>query len=207
MATSAHLTLPRPAAPPARRALAAPALLAAALFLLISVLLTWADGDALRAWGWTAPDHHGVPWPSSLGVAAHGWLQGVAFAALGAALVALAAALPHRGRARALAACGLGLAAAALPLDPPAGDPATLASWIGSWHAAVHAGGFVLAGLAAPLAIAATRRRADVALAAVLTLAALLGGTPGWYAYLAGVLAWVACTAAQAAGARSTIQM
>jgi hypothetical protein len=191
MATSAHLTLTRPAAPSARRALAAPALLAAPLFLLTAALLTLTNSDALRAWGWTAGDHHGVPWPSGLAVLPHGWLQAAAFACTGAALIALAVALPHRGRGLALAACGLGLTAAALPLDPPVGDPGTLASWIQSWHAAVHAGGFVLAGLAAPLAIAATRRRIDVALAVALTTAAVLGGTPGWYAYLAGLLIWV----------------
>jgi hypothetical protein len=191
MTASARLTLTRPAAPSSRRALAAPALLAAPLFLVTAALLTSTNSDALRAWGWTAGDHNGVPWPSSLAVLPHGWLQAAAFACTGAALIALAAALPHRGRALALAACGAGLTAAALPLDPPVGDPGTLTSWIATWHAAVHAGGFVLAGLAAPLAIAATRRRADIALAVALTLAALLGGTAGWYAYLAGFLGWI----------------
>jgi hypothetical protein len=191
MTASARLTLTRPAARCGRRALAAPALIAAPLFLLTAALLTWTGRDALRAWGWTAGDHHGVPWPSSLAVLPHGWLQAAAFACTGAALIALAAALPHRGRALALAACGAGLTAAALPLDLPVGDPRSLASWVNSWHAAVHVGGFALAGLAAPLAIAATRRRADVALAVVLTLAAILGGTAGWYAYLAGFVAWI----------------
>jgi hypothetical protein len=191
MATSARLTLARPAAPSAVRALAAPALLAAPLFVLAAVLLTGTNSDALRAWGWTAGAHHGVPWPSSLAVLPHGWPQAASFALLGGAVISLAAALPHRGRARALLACGIGLAAAALPLDAPAGDPGALASWVGSWPAAVHAGGFVLAGLAAPVAIAATRRRTDVALAAALTIAAVLGGTPGWYVYLTGVLGWI----------------
>jgi hypothetical protein len=191
MATAARLTLTRRAAPAGRRALAMPALLAAPLFLVTAALLTWTNSEALRAWGWTPGDHHGVPWPSSLAVLPHGWLQTAAFACTGGALIALAAALPHRGRALALAACGVGLAAAALPLDPPAGDPGTLASWIDSWHAAVHAGGFMLAGLAAPLAIAATRRRTDIALAVALTTAALLGGTLGWYAYLAGFFIWI----------------
>jgi hypothetical protein len=191
MATSARSTLTRPAALSARRALAAPALLAAPLFLLTAALLTWTNSDALRAWGWTAADHHGVPWPSSLAVLPHGWLQAAAFACAGAALIALAAAQPRRGRALGLAACGIGLTAAAFPLDPPVGDPTTLASWVRSWHAAVHAGGFVLAGLAAPVAIAATRRRTDVVLAVALTTAALLGGTPGWYAYVTGFLTWV----------------
>jgi hypothetical protein len=195
MATSARLTLTRPAAPIARRALAAPALLAAPLFLLTAALLSWTNSDALRAWGWTAGDHHGVPWPSSLAVLPHGWLQIAAFACTGAALIALAAAQPRRGRALALAACGIGLTAAALPLDQPVGDPGTLASWVHSWHAAVHAGGFLLAGLAGPLAIAASRRRGDVALAVALTIAALFGGTPGWYAYLTGFLTWIAVIA------------
>ena len=190
MSTSVRLTLPRPAAPFARRALAAPALLAAPLFVLSAALLTGANSQALRAWGWTAGDARGVPWPSSLAVLPHGWLQSAAFACMGAALIALAAAQPRRGRALALAACGIGLIAAAFPLDPPVGDPGALASWVGSWHAALHAGGFVLAGFAAPLAIAATRRRIDVALAAALAMAALLGGTPGWYAYLVGFLTW-----------------
>ena len=191
MATSVRLTLTRPAAPFARRALAAPALLATPLFVLTAALLTWSNSDALRAWGWTAGDHHGVPWPSSLAVLPHGWLQAAAFACTGAALIALAAAEPRRGRALALAACGIGLTAAAFPLDPPVGDPGTLAAWVNSWQAAVHAGGFVLAGLAAPLAIAATRRRTDFALAVALTMAAVLGGTPGWYAYLIGFLIWI----------------
>jgi hypothetical protein len=191
MTTSARLTRTRPAAPSSRRALAAPALLAAPLFLLTAALLTWTNADTLRAWGWTAGDHHGIPWPSSLAVLPHGWLQAAAFAGTGVALIALAAAQPHRGRALALTACGIGLTAAAFPLDAPAGDAGTLGSWIHSWHGAVHAGGFLLAGLAAPLAIAATRHRTDLALAAALTIAALLGGTPGWYAYLTGVLAWI----------------
>jgi hypothetical protein len=191
MATSARLPLRRPGATAERRALAAPALLAAPLFLLTAALLTWTNSDALRAWGWTAGDHHGVPWPSSLAVLPHGWLQAAAFACTGAALIALAAAEQRRGRALALAACGIGLTAAAFPLDPPVGDPGTLASWIHSWHAAAHAGGFVLAGLAAPVAIAAGRRRTDVALAVALTLAAVAGGTPGWYAYLAGLITWI----------------
>jgi hypothetical protein len=190
-AASARLTLVRPVSLSGRRALVAPALLAAPLFVLTAALLTWAGRDALHAWGWTAGDHHGVPWPSSLTVLPHGWLQAAAFVGTGAAVIALAAVLPQRGRALALAACGAGLAAAALPLDPPIGDPRALASWVHSWHAAVHVGGFLLAGLAAPLAIGATRRRADVALAAALTIAAVLGGTPGWYAYLAGLVTWL----------------
>jgi hypothetical protein len=201
MATSARLTLTRPAVPSARRALASPAVLAAPLFLVTAALLTWINADAFRAWGWTPRAHHGVPWPSSLAVLPHGWLQVTAFGGTGAALIALAAALPHRGRARALAVCGVGLTTAALPLDPPVGDPGTLASWIGSWHAAVHAGGFLLAGVAAPLAIAATRRRTDVALAAALTVLAVLGGTLGWYAYLTGVLAWITVIARAEASA------
>jgi hypothetical protein len=191
MTTFAQLMLTRPAAPFGRRALAAPAFIAAPLFLLTAALLTWTGRDALRAWGWTAGDHHGVPWPSSLAVLPHGWLQAAAFACTGAALIALAAALRQHGRALALAACGAGLTAAALPLDPSVGDPRSLASWVSSWHAAVHVGGFALAGLAAPVAIGATRRRADIALAVVLALAAILGGTAGWYAYLAGFVAWI----------------
>jgi hypothetical protein len=93
---------------------------------------------------------------------------------MGAALIALAAAQTHRGRVPALAACGIGLTAAAFPLDSPVGDPGTLASWIHSWHAVVHAGGFVLAGLAAPVAIAARRRRTDMALAVALIAAAVV---------------------------------
>ena len=61
MATPAQ-TLRRPAAPSARWALAAPALLAAPLFLLTAVLLTVTNSQALRAWGWTAGDAGGVPW-------------------------------------------------------------------------------------------------------------------------------------------------
>jgi hypothetical protein len=131
------------------------------------------------------------PVASSLAVLPHGWLQAAAFAGLGVVLIALAVADPRRGRTLALAACGIGLMAAAFPLDPPVGDPGALESWVGSWHAALHAGGFVLAGLAAPLAIAASRRWTDVALAVALAMIAVLGGTPGWYAYLAGFLVWI----------------
>ena len=139
MATPTRLTSPDPPRRPRLRALAAPALLAAPLFLITAALLTWTNSDALRAWGWTAGDHHGVPWPSRLAVLPHGRLQAAAFACAGAALIALAAAQPRRVRALALAASGIGLTAAALPLDPPVGDAATLASWVNSWHAAVHA--------------------------------------------------------------------
>ncbi|WP_448628314.1 hypothetical protein [Geodermatophilus sp. URMC 64] len=172
-------------------ALARPALGAAPAFLLTAAALSVADRNGLRAWGWTPLDHAGVPWPSGLALLPGGWLQTLAFAGTGASLVALAAALPRGGRARLLAACGAGLLAAAFPLDLPDGDPGALASWIHSWPAVVHASGFAVAGLAGILAIAASRRRADVVLAGALAAAAAVGGTPGWYAFLAGFLAWV----------------
>ena len=55
----------------------------------------------------------------------------------------------------------------------------------------MHAGGFAVAGLAALVAVAASRRRLDVGLAVVLALAVALGGTPGWYAYLVGAFGWI----------------
>jgi hypothetical protein len=55
----------------------------------------------------------------------------------------------------------------------------------------VHAGGFAVAGLAALLAVGASRRRVDMGFAALLAVAAVLGGTPGWYGYLVGFLVWV----------------
>jgi hypothetical protein len=174
-----------------RRSRALPALVAPAYFLLTVTLLSAADRGALSAWGWTPLDHHGVPWPSSLALLPGGWLQTVAFAGTGAALIALATALPRGGRAVALACCGAGLVAAAFPLDPPGGDPASPASWIHSWSAVVHAGGFAVAGVAALLAVGASRRRVDMGFAALLAVAAVLGGTPGWYGYLVGFLVWV----------------
>ena len=175
----------------ARRTRAVPAVFAPALFLLTVTLLSAAGRPALRAWGWTPLDHHGVPWPSSLALLPGGWLQTAAFAGTGAALIGLATALPRGGRALALGTCGAGLVAAAFPLDLPVGDPAKIGSWIHSWPAVVHAGGFAVAGIAGLVAIAASRRRGDIGLAALLALAAAVGGTPGWYAFLAGVFGWL----------------
>ena len=180
----------------ARRARAVPAVFAPALFLLTVTLLSAADRAALGTWGWTPLDHHGVPWPSSLALLPGGWLQTAAFAGTGAALIALATAVSRGARALALGACGAGLLAAAFPLDLPVGDPAEISSWIHSWPAVVHAGGFAVAGLAGLVAVAASRRRRDIGLAALLALAAALGGAPGWYAFLAGVFGWITAVAA-----------
>jgi hypothetical protein len=43
-----------------------------------------------------------------------------------------------------------------------------------------------VAGLAGLLAVGASRRRVDLGFAALLALAAGLGGTPGWYGFLVG---------------------
>jgi hypothetical protein len=180
---------------PGRRLRAVPALVAPASFLLTATGLSAVDRAGLAAWGWTPLDHHGVPWPSSLALLPGGGLQTVAFAGTGAALVALATALPRGVRAVALAVCGAGLVAAAFPLDVPTGDPGSLSSWVHSWPAVVHAGGFVVAGLAGLLAVAASRRRTDLGFAVLLALAAALGGTPGWYAYLIGFCTWVTAVA------------
>ena len=174
-----------------RRTWAVPALFAPALFLLTAALLSAVGVESLRAWGWAPLDHHGVPWPSSLALLPGGWLQTASFVGTGGAVIALAAARPRGVRAVALGICGAGLVAAALPLDVPVGDPASLASWVGSWPAAVHSGGFVVAGLAGLVAVAASRRREDLGLAALLALAAAVGGTPGWYVFLVGVLGWI----------------
>ena len=192
MTTSLHPLRPRTG----HRSRAFPALLAPAGFLATAAMLSAANRAALGAWGWTPLDHHGVPWPSSLALLPGGWLQAAAFAATGAALVGLAGTLPRGVRRIALGVCGAGLVAAAFPLDVPMGDAASMTSWIRSWPAAVHAGGFVVAGLAGLVALAASRRRGDLALAIVLAGAATLGGTPGWYAYLAGFFAWVTFVAA-----------
>ena len=185
-------TVPTVVRPRSRqRALALPALVAAPGFLLVAAQLSRANRSALSAWGWTPLDHHGVPWPSSLALLPGGWLQTLSFAGTGASLVALAVALPRGGRSRLLAACGAGLIAAAFPLDAPVGDPGAMGSWISSWPALVHAGGFAVAGVAGLLAVAATRRRADVILASALAAVAALGGTPGWYAFLIGFFGWV----------------
>jgi hypothetical protein len=174
-----------------RRTWAVPAVFAPALFVLTAASLSIANRRALSAWGWTPADHHGVPWPSSLALLPGGWLQGVAFAGAGAAVIALAAAQPRGIRALALGACGAGLLAAGFPLDVPVADPASITSWVRSWPAAVHTGGFVVAGVAGLVAVAASRRRADHGLAAGLALVAALGATPGWYAYVVGFFAWV----------------
>lgn len=181
------------------RRLAAPARVAAPAFLGTAALLSVANESALREWGWTPLDHHGVPWPSSLALLPAGWLQGASFATTGGSLVALAATLPRGGRSALLATCGAGLIAAAFPLDVPDGDPAALTSWIHSWHAVVHTGGFAVAGLAGVLAIGAPRRRADVATAVVLGAAAAAGRTPGWYAFVAGFFGWVGLLARRVA--------
>ncbi len=180
------------------RTWAVPAMFAPALFLLTAAGLSAVDGVALRAWGWTPLDHHGVPWPSSLALLPGGWLQVAAFVGTGAALVGLAAVLPRGVRAFAIGACGAGLVAAGFPLDVPLGDPTSLASWVRSWPAVVHAGGFVVAGLAGLIAVAASGRRADRVLAVALALAAGLGGTPGWYVYLVGVFGWITLLARRA---------
>jgi hypothetical protein len=177
---------------------------APALFLLSATLLSVADRAALRDWGWTATDHHGVPWPSSLAVLPHGRLQIGAFGGTGAALIGLAAALPRGGRAAALGICGAGLAAAAFPLDRPVGDAAGLGAWVRSWPAAVHAAGFLIAGVAGPVAVAASRRRPDVLAAGGLVAMAAVGRTPGWYAYLAGFIGWVTVLAARTVTGRPT---
>lgn len=185
-------TVPTAVRPRSRqRALTLPALVIAPGFLLVAALLSKANRSALLTWGWTPLDHHGVPWPSSLALLQGGWLQTLSFAGTGASLVALARALPRGGRSRLLAACGAGLIAAAFPLDMPVGDPGAMGSWISSWPALVHAGGFAVAGVAGLLAIAASRRRADVVLAGALAAVAVLGRTPGWYAFLAGFFGWV----------------
>jgi hypothetical protein len=118
-----------------------------------------------------------------------GRLQALNFAGSGASLIALAAALPRGARPRLMATAGAGLMAAALPLDRPDGDPGAMRSWVRSWPAALHAGGFLLAGPAGVLAIASSRRGADVALAAGLA-AATAGRTPGWYTFLSGFFGW-----------------
>src|SRR5688572_16786315 len=173
------------------RVLALPARVFPPLFVPTAAALSVANRDALREWGWTPLDHHDVPWPSSLALLPGGRLQALSFAGSGASLISLAAALPRGARSRLLATCGAGLMAAALPLDRPDGDPSTLASWIRSWPAAVHAGGFVVAGSAGILAIGVSRQSADVALASLLAAAAGGGRTPGWYAFVSSFFAWV----------------
>jgi hypothetical protein len=181
------------------RALTLPARVIPPLFVPVAAALSAANESRLREWGWTPLDHSGVPWPSGLALLPGGRLQALSFAGSGASLIALAAALPRGPRSALLATCGAGLLAAALPLDPPDGDPGALRSWVRSWHAAVHAGGFAVAGPAGLLAIGASRRRRDVALAAVMTATAALGGTAGWYAFLEGFFTWVSLLARRVA--------
>jgi hypothetical protein len=184
---------------PAPRMLALPARVFPPLFVPTAAVLSVVNRAALEEWGWRPLDHSGVPWPSSLALLPGGRLQALSFAGSGASLISLAVALPRGARSRSLAACGAGLMAAALPLDPPDGDASELASWIRSWPAAVHAGGFVVAGAAGILAVGASRQRADVALAGLLAGAAAAGRTPGWYAFVSGFFAWVTVLARRAA--------
>jgi hypothetical protein len=191
----------------------ATAILTGPFFLAVAALVSVAEHDALAGWGWTALDHHGVPWPSALTLTSLGWLQATAFALTGVALLALAgrlrAGLPRRRSATvgvfALAVAGAGLAFAALPLDHPAGDPSQPGSWIGSWHAAIHMAGFVAAaagGITAVVATALATRgvaprlsRASTAVAAVSTLSLALAGAVGWYVFLAAFFGWTSMLA------------
>ncbi len=180
------------------------------LFLIVAAVLSLAESETLRGWGWQALDHHGVPWPSSLALTSLGALQAVSFAVTGAALVALARGirerLPRRRSASvasgALALAGAGLALAALPLDHPTGDPAELAAWVGSWHAVVHVAGFAAAALGGVVALVATAiaargvsprlAHASALVAVASTVALALPGALGWYAFLAGFFGWTA---------------
>ena len=189
------------------------ALLTGPAFLLVAAFVSIAERDALDAWGWTPLEHHGVPWPSALTLTSLGWLQAAAFAVTGVALIALAGrlrrVLPTR-RSAAVAVGGLGVAGAglvcaALPLDHPAGDPAELASWVGSWHAVAHIAGFVAAavgGIAVVASVALATRdssprlaRVSAAVAAVSVVSLALPGALGWYAFLAAFCSWTAMLA------------
>jgi hypothetical protein len=128
-----------------------------------------------------------------------GRLQVLSFAGTGASLILLAAALPRGARSALLATCGAGLLAATFPLDRPDGDPGELASWIRSWHAVVHAGGFVVSGAAGILAIGVSGKREDVAVAGLLAAAAVAGRTPGWYLFVTGFFTWVSRLAGRVA--------
>jgi hypothetical protein len=106
-----------------------------------------------------------------------------------------------------LGLAGVGLVAAALPLDHPSGDPAELSSWLGSWHALVHMTGFLAAaagGITAVVAVALAARgvtprlpRASTAVAAVSVLSLALPGAVGWYGFLAAFFGWTAAVAAR----------
>ena len=158
-------TLPHPRRPTSR---AVPAVVAPALFLLTGGVLSAADHEALAAWGWDVADHHGVPWPSSLALLPGGWLKTVAFAGTGAALIALATALPaRRPRAEPVDLRG-GAGRGRLPARPPGGDPVVARVLDAVVAGRVHAGGFAVAGVAGVVAIGASRRRADLALAGLL---------------------------------------
>jgi hypothetical protein len=184
---------------PRERVLTLPARVVPPLFVPTAAALSVANRSSLQEWGWTPLDHHGVPWPSSLALLPGGRLQVLSFAGSGVSLISLAAALPRGHRSACLATCGAGLVAAALPLDLPDGDPAALGSWIHSWHAATHAGAFVIAGGAGILAIVVSGRRADMALGALLTAAAAAGRALGWYVFVSGFFAWVSVLARRVA--------
>ena len=194
-ATAVSLKI-RPERP--RRLLTGPMLAAVPLFALVATVLTLVNEQQLRSYGWRPLDHHGVPWPSSLAVLPYGWLQVLAFALTGVATLALAQALPRSARSLALTVAGLGLVAAMFPLDSPVGDPSHITSWVQSWHAWVHAIGFVAVGLTVPIAMAATRRRHDVILAVSVVVAVVVGGALGWYAFLLITLGWLTRVASNA---------
>ena len=180
------------------RLLKRPMLATVPLFALVATVLTLANEQKLRRYGWHPLDHHGVPWPSSLAVLPYGWLQVLTFALTGVATLALARDLPRSARSVALTVAGLGLVAAMFPLDSPVGDPSHITSWVQSWHAWVHAIGFVVVGLSVPIAMAATRRRRDVILAVSVVVAVVVGGALGWYAFLLVTLGWLTRVASSA---------
>ena len=86
-----------------RRLLTLPARTVTPAFLPTAAVLSIANRDRLRPWGWAPRDHHGVPWPSSPPANSCWPGPGAVFASSDASLIALAGALPRGGRSALLA--------------------------------------------------------------------------------------------------------
>jgi Protein of unknown function (DUF998) len=218
---SEHLALPAPTSAvvtaPRRstRLQTTTAIVAPPLFAVVAVTLTWLQQDSLSRYGWSVLDHAGVPWPSALATGQYGWIQSVAFALLGAGVLALVPGLRSTLRpgpalrivTAALVVQGVSLLLCAFTLDPPAGAPGELASWVQSWHAVLHVVGFIGTGAAAviataTLALAARHRpgwrqvvRYSAVCAVALVVSFAASTAPAWYAFLALDLAWVMAVA------------
>jgi hypothetical protein len=105
--------------------------LAAYVFLLGTIAISWLEEDFMDQLGWEV-------WPSGLALGPHGWLQTLNFVVFGALQIAFAlavAAIPAQRRAMTaapvlLALAGVGAVLLVFETDPPDVDE--------TWHGLVH---------------------------------------------------------------------